>query len=132
MAKNYGGESSPYWNWANARRSNAHYPPHDHQIEMFEDKLANPDIVAEPEQVEPNISKKIMRNRWRTIKFSKREREVLFLLADGKTQHEIAKILNISRNSIATIIHRIREKGEKFFVTKVQDEGVIREEEENL
>ena len=44
--------------------------------------------------------------------FTKREIEILFLLAHGVTQDQIAQILEISRSSVATVITRLCSKFE--------------------
>lgn len=126
--KNYNGEASPYWSHVDKRRGSDHKQG-DHQNESFESPLANPDIIAMPEEQEENLTRKILKRGLKQIKFSKREKQILLLLSQGASQTDVAKRLNVTQSRVAQAILRIKKKGEKFYGNKLADGSLIREEE---
>jgi len=127
--KKYKGESSPYWDaMARASRARAH---HDTTGETNEYPTSNPDMLEESEPPQENLLRKILKRDWREIKFSKREKEVLLLLANGLTQDAVAKCLNIKRSTVQTMVKRIQKKSFDWYVIKMANSSIYSTEEES-
>lgn len=62
-------------------------------------------------------------------KFTKREKEVVLLIADGKTNKEIAACLKITEGTVKAYIHTILEKADlmdrRQIMLKVYEENKI-------
>ncbi len=72
------------------------------QMEQYVVQITN--NLPQPTPQEQNISENPL------VKLSGREREVLQLLAQGKSPPEISNILNLAVTSVYTYTHRIKEK----------------------
>lgn len=129
--KNYSGETSPYWSFIEQRRGGDHKQG-DHQAEQFESPLANPDIVAEADEPEENLTRHILRRGLTEIKFSPKEKLILALVSQGLTQEDVAKRLKLTRTRVKQAIIRVQKKGQRWYGDKSANGGLIREQEENL
>ena len=80
-----------------------------HLLAQMEDYMAQiTDDLSQPTSQEQDVSQNPL------IKLSEREREVLQLLAQGKSGHEIAQMINIATASVHTYTHRIKTKLDLF------------------
>ena len=110
--ENYNGERSPYWDWLFNNNK-----PDNSKDGINEPAEANPDIL--PEQMggvntEP-LHLLIKKERFALLhkllnKLSARELSVIQSLSEGKTEHETASLLSISRSSVRNYLRRIRKK----------------------
>ena len=121
--KKYNGESSPYNEWVDK-----HSKKDEGESKEFPE--ANPDVLVEPEQDQENLTRKIILRDWREIKFSKKEQEILVLLAEGLSQTDIAKKLKVTQARIGGAIVRIQKKGAKWYGYKTSNGSVYSTEEE--
>ena len=121
--KKYNGESSPYGEWVDR-----HSKKEEGESKEFPE--ANPDVLVEQDPPVENLTRKIIKRDWREIKFSKREQEVLVLLAEGLTQDAVGKRLGIKRTSVQKMIERIQKKGQAWYVVKSANGVVYSAEEE--
>lgn len=122
--KKYNGESSPYNEWVDKHSKKD-------EGESLEFPEANPDVLAEPDEIKENLTLKILKRDWREIKFSKREQEVLVLLVEGLTQDATAKRLGIKRTSVQKMIERIQKKSYNWYVVKMANSSLYSTEEES-
>lgn len=121
--KKYNGESSPYGEWVDK-----HSKKEEGESREFPE--ANPDVLVEQDSPEENLTRKILFRDWREIKFSKKEKEILTLLAKGLSQTDIAKQLKVTQSRIGHAIERIQKKGAKWYGHKTRNGVVYSAEEE--
>ena len=108
-SKKYSGEQSPYWDWVAVSAPTVH--DSGEFIEMAE---ANPDWLSEENTMFKSCSEsdkeKFNTLMVNTDKLSKKEKEVIQLLWEGKTPKEVATILNLSGGAMRTYLQRARKK----------------------
>lgn len=69
-----------------------------------------------------NIKKRLFKFEAKKVFFSRREYEVLCLIADNKSMAEVAEILKISRRTVETYVYNAKSKTEISTVSKLLDE----------
>ena len=67
-------------------------------------------VAAGDTYVDPELANLVVRAATRLAALTKRERDVLRLLADGKSTHEAAEVLFISPETVRTYIQRAMQK----------------------
>lgn len=121
--KKYNGESSPYGEWVEKSSKKE-----DGESKEFPE--ANPDVLAELDPVDENLTRKMILRDWRQIKFSTKEKEILDLSAKGLSQTDIAKRLNVTQSRIGHAIKRIQKKAAKWYGHKMANKRLYSAEEE--
>lgn len=102
------GESSPYWDYIKKR-----FQSFEDDTNKNEPPAANPDTLPEKEDQE-NEELAYIRAHWREIKFTKREGQVLNLVASGYNQEAIAKRLGLTQGRVSQLIAASQKKAAKW------------------
>lgn len=121
--KKYNGESSPYNEWVDK-----HSKKDEGESREFPE--ANPDVLVEQDQLQENLTRKIILRDWREIKFSPKEKEILELLSQGLSQTDIGKRLKVTQSRIGHAITRIQKKAAKWYGHKTANGSIYSTEEE--
>lgn len=101
------GEQSPYWDYLvdHSKREEG---------QLLEPAAANPDVLPETETPD-NEALAYIRAHWREIGFTKRQAQVVTLVAKGLSQKEVAARVGITQQRVSATLLAVQKKARRWY-----------------